>query len=245
MNDLSYPEPYFETMKTYLLAAMFFAFVNTSFAQTDSTKEISLYKPRIITTTDLGADPDDEQSMIRLLVCASEFEIEGLIVSTGCWKKTQTDTKMLDKLVDVYAEVFPNLSVHAEDFPTPDYLRSISVMGQKGYGMDDVGEGKNSQGSDLIIAAVDKDDPRPVWLAVGVVRTLSRKRFGKSAQRVRKMSLPSSYRNYVCLIFSGKTTREHGSPKTSLSLSISGQQAFTAGHHQMNTWTSTSKVTVC
>jgi len=42
------------------------------------------YKPRLINTTDLGADPDDEQSMVRQLVCSNEFDIEGLIVSTGC-----------------------------------------------------------------------------------------------------------------------------------------------------------------
>ena len=59
-----------------------------------------LYKPRIIHTTDLGADPDDEHSMVRQLVCANEFDIEGLIVSTGCWKKTQQNTAMPDKILD-------------------------------------------------------------------------------------------------------------------------------------------------
>ncbi|WP_218058566.1 DUF1593 domain-containing protein [Allomuricauda sp. CP2A] len=122
------------------------------------------YKPRIINTTDLGADPDDIQSMVRQLVSANEFDIEGLIVATGCWKKTQSDTDMLDKIVDAYAETYPNLKVHADDFPTPEYLKSISVMGQTGYGMADVGTGKDSPGSDLIIASVDKDDPRPVWV---------------------------------------------------------------------------------
>jgi DUF1680 family protein len=122
------------------------------------------YKPRVINTTDLGADPDDEQSMVRQLVCANEFDIEGLIVSTGCWKKEQSSTKMLDKIVDAYAECYDNLKVHADGFPTPEYLRSISVMGQKGYGMSDVGDGKDSLGSELIIASVDKDDPRPVWV---------------------------------------------------------------------------------
>lgn len=121
-------------------------------------------KPRIITTTDLGADPDDEQSMVRLLVCANEFDIEGLIVSTGCWKKNQTDTGMLDKLVDAYGECVENLRVHAKGFPSVEYLRSISLMGQTGYGMSDVGDGKDSPGSELIIASVDKDDPRPVWV---------------------------------------------------------------------------------
>ena len=121
-------------------------------------------KPRIIHTTDLGADPDDEQSMVRFLVCSNEFDTEGLIVSTGCWKKTQSSTAMLDKLVNAYAEVYDNLRVHADGFPTPDYLKSISVMGQRGYGMSDVGTGKDSPGSEMIIAAVDKDDPRPVWV---------------------------------------------------------------------------------
>lgn len=121
-------------------------------------------KPRIIVTTDLGADPDDEQSMVRLLVSANEFDIEGLIVSTGCWKKEQHDTAMLDKLVDGYGACLKNLKVHAEGYPTREYLGSISVLGQTGYGMKDVGDGKDSAGSDLIIAALDKDDPRPVWV---------------------------------------------------------------------------------
>ncbi len=37
-------------------------------------------------------------------------------------------------------------------------------MGQLGYGMGDVGKDKDSPGSELIIASVDKDDPRPVWV---------------------------------------------------------------------------------
>jgi hypothetical protein len=102
--------------------------------------------------------------MVRQLVCANEFDIEGLIVSTGCWKKTQSNTKMLDKIVDAYGESLPNLSVHAEGYPTLEYLRSISVMGQTGYGMGDVGDGQDSPGSELIIASVDKEDPRPVWV---------------------------------------------------------------------------------
>lgn len=121
-------------------------------------------KPRMIVTTDLGADPDDDQSLVRLFVSANEFDIEGLVVSTGCWKKTQSSTKMLDKIVDAYGECYDNLNVHAEGFPTPDYLRSISVMGQLGYGMSDVGDGKDSPGSDMIIASADKDDPRPIWI---------------------------------------------------------------------------------
>jgi hypothetical protein len=117
----------------------------------------------VIHTTDLGADPDDQQSMVRQLVLANEYDLEGLIVATGCWKKRQSDTSMLDALVDAYGQVVSNLQVHAEGYPSYEYLKSISVMGQTGYGMDDVGEGRDSAGSNLIIATVDRDDPRPVW----------------------------------------------------------------------------------
>lgn len=148
----------------YALAGLLALSTSAAVAQATSIPADYTHKPRIITTTDLGADPDDEQSLVRLLVSANEFDIEGLIVSTGCWKKTQNDTKMLDKIVDAYGQALPKLQVHANGFPSLEYLRSISIMGQKGYGMEDVGDGKDSPGSELIIKCVDKDDPRPVWV---------------------------------------------------------------------------------
>lgn len=145
-----------------MLTVMLVVFALTV-ALAQGTNAVS-FKPRVINTTDLGADPDDEQSMVRQLVCANELDLEGLIVATGCWKKSQSNTDMLDKLVDAYGAVYSNLKVHAEGYPSYAYLKSISVMGQTGYGMSDVGTGKDSQGSELIIASVDKDDPHPVWV---------------------------------------------------------------------------------
>jgi hypothetical protein len=150
-----------------LITAAFVAVLDISHVpsrEPEAVNSNALYKPRIVVTTDLGADPDDIQSLIRLLVSANEFDIEGLIVSTGCWRKTQSNTAMLDKIVDAYGQVLPNLQVHAMGYPSLEYLKSISVLGQTGYGMSDVGDGKDSAGSELIIASVDKDDPRPVWV---------------------------------------------------------------------------------
>ncbi|MBN1996938.1 DUF1593 domain-containing protein [candidate division KSB1 bacterium] len=146
-------------MKTiFILMLIIFVLGSLTFAQG------AQLKPRIINTTDLGADPDDQQSMVRFLVCSNEFDVEGLIVATGCWKTSQNSTAMLDKIVNAYGKVYDNLAVHAEGYPTPEYLRSISVLGQRGYGMGAVGTSKDSPGSEMIIAAVDKDDPRPVWV---------------------------------------------------------------------------------
>jgi uncharacterized repeat protein (TIGR02543 family) len=132
-------------------------------ADTSPEPDSDTWRTRVIHTTDLGADPDDEMSMVRALVMANEMDIEGLVVATGCWKKSQQSTGMLDDLVNAYGQAVSNLQVHDPAFPSLEYLQSISVMGQGGYGMDDVGDGKDSEGSNLIIAAVDADDPRPVW----------------------------------------------------------------------------------
>jgi hypothetical protein len=125
---------------------------------------ISSYKPRVIHTTDLGADPDDEESLVRVMVTANEFDLEGLIVVTSLWKTSQSSTSMLDKILNAYGQALPNLQKHASNFPSLAYLQSITKLGQKNFGMADVGDGKDTDGSNLIIAAVDKGDPRPVWV---------------------------------------------------------------------------------
>lgn len=124
----------------------------------------TITKARVINTTDLYADPDDEQSLVHMFVTSNEVDIEGLIVSTSCWRKTQSSTAPMTKFLTAYEQAYPNLKVHSPDFKTPAYYKSITTLGQKGYSMGDVGNGKDSPGSELIIKAVDKDDPRPVWI---------------------------------------------------------------------------------
>ena len=124
-------------------------------------------KPRVINATDLGADPDDLESLVRMLVTANEVDLEGLIAVTSCWQPTQTAdnmSRLLTPRLNAYAQVLPNLQKQAAGYPSLAYLQSISKLGQTEYGMGGVGTGKDSPGSDLIIAAADKNDPRPVWI---------------------------------------------------------------------------------
>lgn len=132
-----------------------------------SKKQSAVYeKSRVINITDLIADPDDEQSLVRMFVTSNMVDLEGIIVSTSCWRKNQNQEGMnkLKRIVKAYGEVLPNLEVHADGYPALDYIESICVMGQTGYSMGDVGEGKDTDGSELIIKAVDKEDERPVWI---------------------------------------------------------------------------------
>ncbi|SFR88357.1 nucleoside hydrolase-like domain-containing protein [Anaeromicropila populeti] len=124
-------------------------------------------KPRVIITTDLGADVDDQESLVRLMVTANEFDIEGIISGTSCWKPTQSLTNtnnLLNPILNAYGQVVSNLQKHASGYPTLAYLKSVSKLGQTSFGMAGVGSGKDSAGSELIIAAVDKSDSRPVWV---------------------------------------------------------------------------------
>jgi PKD repeat protein len=124
-------------------------------------------KPRVINMTDLGADVDDLQSLVHMLVTSNEVDLEGLIATTSCWAPTQSSgniSSLLTPRINAYGQVLPNLQKHASGWPSVSYLQSITKLGQTGYGMGDVGAGKDSAGSNLIIAAVDKDDPRPVWV---------------------------------------------------------------------------------
>ena len=121
----------------------------------------------------MGWDPDEEQQMTHMLMCSNEFELEGLITVTGRFlrKNPPQEVKTLKpqlfhKLIDGYAEVYPNLLKHGNGWHTPEYLHSIVATGQPGNGMEDVGEGKSSPGSRLVTAALLKDDPRPVHIVV-------------------------------------------------------------------------------
>lgn len=131
-------------------------------------------RARLIVLADMGNEPDEEQQMMHMLMCANEFEIEGLLAVTGIYLRPEDKNpyrqklhpELFTKLIDGYAKVYPNLKLHASGWPTPEHLHGVVANGQTGYGIADTGEGKESAGSKLIIAAVTKPDPRPVHIVV-------------------------------------------------------------------------------
>ena len=131
-------------------------------------------KPRIIVLTDLSNEPDDEESLVRFLVYANEFDVEALIATTSTHLKKGPREDILHRDIDVYAKAVGNLSKHAPGYPAPGQLHAVCRTGQTEYGMDAVGDGKSTPGSKRIIEVVDKADARPVWVTVwGGVNTLA------------------------------------------------------------------------
>jgi len=141
-------------------------------------------KPRIVVLTDIAPndiEPDDMESTIRLLVHADQFEVEALIATTG-WSNTggRERIDLIHDALNAYEKDLPNLKKRssqekfAEDesvqeigyWPTPDYFRSITMLGSTKMGMKFIGEGNDSKGSNFIIDLADEDDDRPIWITV-------------------------------------------------------------------------------
>ena len=123
-------------------------------------------KQRVVVLTDITNEPDDQESMVRFLVYANEYDIEGIVATTSVHLRDKVRKDKIEELVDAYGKVQKNLNKHAQGFPAADYLKGITTVHLPLYGMMGVGEGKDSEGSEMIIKAVDKNDPRPLWISV-------------------------------------------------------------------------------
>jgi hypothetical protein len=131
-------------------------------------------KNRVVILTDIEADPDDTQSLVRLLLYSNEIDIQGLIATTSCWHKTSVDPESIKKVIQAYAKVQSNLIKHDPGFPTPEILQLLVKRGLPVYGMTGVGNGKDSEGSDWIIKVLEENDARPLWISVwGGANTLA------------------------------------------------------------------------
>src|SRR6476660_6211575 len=96
-------------------------------------------RQRVVVMTDIANEPDDQMSMVRFLVYANRFDVEGLIATTSTWMKNKVRPDVIRTLVDTYAQVQPNLLKHQAGFPPADALRAVIAEGQPAYGMAAVG----------------------------------------------------------------------------------------------------------
>jgi hypothetical protein len=174
-------------------------------------------KPRLVVLTDISpgdCEPDDQESLVRLLVYADRFEIEGLIAGSG-WNNSGRAypvswMDVLKSTIDAYEKDVPNLmkrsgqtnflSVDAESkqqelgyWPSPAYLRSRAMLGSLRLGFKQLGAENNSAGSDFLIRLADEQDERPIWIATwGGANT-----FAQAIWRVQKERAPEQLKAFL------------------------------------------------
>ncbi len=158
-------------------------FLMTALFIEGQVQEGNILKPRIVVLTDISTwETDDSESLVRLLVYADMFEIEGLIYTTG-WSLDEVRDdffQLIHDAIDAYEKDLPNLMKRSEQegfnndeeqqyiayWPSPDYLRERTVFGSRKRGIDKLGENNISAGSNLIIQLAEEDDERPLWILI-------------------------------------------------------------------------------
>lgn len=148
----------------------------------------SATKLRLIIETDAGGDPDDEQSLVRFLLYTNEWDVEGILCTRPHTKSDEnknpaaTGLDIVRHQLDAYAAVYDKLRQHGE-YPTPENLRARTLAGY-----DD-----HDEGVQLIIQAVDRDDPRPVWFSNWGTNDGTTSNLKRALDRVLKERGPAGY----------------------------------------------------
>jgi hypothetical protein len=131
-------------------------------------------KQRVVVMTDIANEPDDQMSLVRFLVYANHFDVEGLVATTSTWMKQTIRPDVIRTVIGAYSEVQPRLLRHQPGFPTAESLTAVIAAGQPGYGMAAVGPDMMTAGAELILRAAAAPDLRPLWvLAWGGTNTLA------------------------------------------------------------------------
>lgn len=128
-------------------------------------------RPRLAILTDIGGDLDDQQSMVRLMVYANEFDIELLLASAagtpGELKESVTKPELIHEIITAYGAVLPHLRKHAEGWPEAEALHERVKSGNPHRGKAHIGEGHDTEGSRELVKLIDSGSPeRPLNVAI-------------------------------------------------------------------------------
>ncbi len=154
-------------MRIFLRFATVALVLSGAFASSGTAQQ----KPRLAVLTDIGGDPDDQQSMIRLMVYANEFDLELLLASAagtpGELKAKITRPDLIQQTVDAYGEVLPNLKLHATGWPEANDLRACIHSGNPQRGRAHIGAEHDTAGSRALIQRIDAGSPeRPLNVSI-------------------------------------------------------------------------------
>jgi hypothetical protein len=118
-------------------------------------------KPRILISTDIGgSDPDDNQSMAHLLMYSEKFNIKGLVSSPSYGNGNKEE---ILRMIGLYEKDLPKLKKHQKNYPSPDYLRSVTKQGRRGNAPY-IGYTTATEGSNWIIKCAKKKSSQPLWV---------------------------------------------------------------------------------
>lgn len=135
-----------------------------------STESIEDAKVQTVITTD--GEVDDMNSFIRALYYANEMDIKGIVITSSVYHYAGdpgqdiepfrwTGTDWVFDMIDAYDAIYPNLSIHADGYPTAEELKEITKIGN----IKDVGEMEEiTEGSEFLKELFLDGDANPLYV---------------------------------------------------------------------------------
>jgi hypothetical protein len=192
-------------LKSLCLLLTLFAISANSFGQLSN-------KTRVIVTSD--GEIDDECSLVRFLLYANEWDIEGIVTSSSQYHwhgHKWAGDDWIEPSLDAYAKVYPNLILHDKGFPTPEYLRTHTFLGN----VETEGDmEKPTVGSQHIVKVLlDESDNRPIWFqAWGGTNTIARALKTIEEEHPEKMAYVAQKMRFFFIWEQDKTYQEYIRP---------------------------------
>ncbi len=127
-------------------------------------------KTRVYILTDISTlrpevgEPDDTQSMVRLLMYANEFHFEGF-GATYTSHDQKAHPELLIKLFDIYGKSEKQLQQYG-DYPTSAELIQQVKEGASNKGIEYTGNNYNTELSEDLVQAISRKSEQPLWILV-------------------------------------------------------------------------------
>lgn len=150
-------------------------------------------KPRVLALTDIANEPDDQMSLVRLLVYSNEYDVEGLVATTSTWMRERVRPDVIYDVLDGYEQVQRNLARHHAELPhrggvagTGDERSDRVWDGRRGTRRGDPGRGADR-------TRCRPTGPAPVWISVwGGANTLA-----QALLHVRSKPTPAQLEEFI------------------------------------------------
>ncbi len=89
----------------------------------------AIEKPIVIITQD--GEVDDRSSFVRLLLYSADMDLRGIIATNSKWQKNGHGLGWINEAYSLYGRVRENLLLHNPDYPSVEYLKSITKLGNE------------------------------------------------------------------------------------------------------------------
>lgn len=86
---------------------------------------------RLFVLSDIGGDPDDKMSLVRLMTYANQFRIEGLVATRN---SGGLFPEQIARVVTAYGQVRDNLELHEPGYPDAAALAAVIARGNAASG---------------------------------------------------------------------------------------------------------------